>query len=181
LFNLGNVKSCRIIAHIYCRYQLNEKLNKKGLIILDSIKKYQKLVNDTIPISQYMQWQIQSLQSDAIETLTSLAPNVNVHGTGFAGSVYSAGVATGWTLLKQWQEHHQYKATLVAAEANIKYCRPADDDLTCKARLDQNSDAFAKLIQRQQNNSSCAYPLKVEVICKQKVCAILEILFVFKV
>ena len=49
--------------------------------------------------SRYMQWSIDQLTSESISSTALLEPGINVHGTGFAGSVYAA-MATGWTLLK---------------------------------------------------------------------------------
>jgi thioesterase domain-containing protein len=146
----------------------------------NKLDKYQSLVNDTIPISRYMQWSINELSEKTIITKTLLAPNINVHGTGFAGSVYAAAMASGWTLLKYWYDDMSFKTTLLAAEANIKYMSPVTTDFTCQATLDSQSKEYIKLLQRMQAGKSCAYPLKVEIRCNDKVCAILNVQFVFK-
>ncbi len=144
------------------------------------INKYQKLVNDTIPISRYMQWQILSLDDQEISTRTQLQPNINVHGTGFAGSVYSAAMATGWTLMKAWNDSNQYENTLLAAEANIKYLSPVYCDFVCHAGIKIPSAEYSKLVARLNQKSSVGFPLTIEVSCENNVCAILEVLFVFK-
>ena len=146
----------------------------------NTIKKYQSLVNDTIPISRYMQWSIDELSNVSITTKTLLAPNINVHGTGFAGSVYAAAMASGWTLLKSWYDKQSFEATLLAAEANIKYLSPVTTDFICSAGFDTQSQQYTKLVQRMQEKRSCAYPIEVEVRCNNKVCAILTVQFVFK-
>jgi thioesterase domain-containing protein len=146
----------------------------------NQIQKYQSLVNDTIPISRYMQWKIDELSKSRIITTTLLAPNINVHGTGFAGSVYAAAMATGWTLLKCWYDEQSFNTTLLAAEASIKYLSPVNSDFTCIALIDSSSTEYNKLVQRMQDHRSCAYPLTVEVRCGNKVCAILNVQFVFK-
>ena len=122
----------------------------------NNIQKYQSLVNKTIPISQYMHWTINKLTNIEISSTTLLAPNINVHGTGFAGSVYAAAMATGWTLLKHWYDEQKFETTLLAAEANIKYISPVNTDFTCTAEIDNQSSQYIKLIQRLQEKRSCA-------------------------
>ncbi|TQV88797.1 YiiD C-terminal domain-containing protein [Aliikangiella coralliicola] len=144
------------------------------------LKKYQKMVNESIPMTRYMEWSIQTLSSTHISTISQLSPNINVHGTGFAGSIYAAAMATGWTLLKCWYDHHQFDAELVAAEATIKYKCPVTSDFECKAILDQRTPQYEKLTERLSNLRSCGFSQEVEIICDAKVCAILTIQFVFK-
>lgn len=127
-----------------------------------------------------MQWSINELSLQHISTTTLLAPNINVHGTGFAGSVYSAAMATGWTLLKSWCDEQQFKAVLVAAEANIRYLSPINTDFNCHSHINNTNVQFIKLVKRLREQRSCAFPLEVEVLCHNKVCAILNVQFVFK-
>ena len=144
------------------------------------INHYQSLVHQNIPLAEYMEWSIQKLSDSEIATLTQLTPNINVHGTVFAGSIYAAAMATGWTLLKCWNDHAKYETELVAAEAEIKYLRPVISDFECAAQLDKSHENYAKLIARLNNNKSCGIDLPVEVVCNSEVCAILKITFVFK-
>ncbi len=141
---------------------------------------YQELVRETIPLTQYMDWQIKTLSPMQIHSQTMLAPNINIHGTAFAGSIYAAAMATGWTLMKCWYDSNQYQAELVAAEANIKYLRPVTSDFECLAQITPESDALRKLISRLEQNRSCGFPVKIEIICQNQLCAILEVSFVFK-
>ncbi|MCW8877288.1 MAG: thioesterase domain-containing protein [Kangiellaceae bacterium] len=144
------------------------------------INQYQSLVHQNIPLTEYMEWSIQKLAPSDISTLTQLTPNINVHGTAFAGSIYAAAMATGWTLLKCWNDHANYETELVAAEADIKYFRPVISDFECSAQLNKTHESYSKLINRLNENRSCAIKLPVEVTCNSELCAILKITFVFK-
>ncbi len=144
------------------------------------LKKYQSLVNQSIPITQYMGWSIENLKPMQITTFTPLKPNINIHGTGFAGSIYTAAMATGWTLLKNWCDSLNFAAELVAAQANICYLLPVANDFYCHAEINQDSAQYSKLKRRLANNNSCSYTLPIEVMCELKVCATLDIKFVFK-
>ncbi|WP_444995974.1 YiiD C-terminal domain-containing protein [Aliikangiella sp. IMCC44359] len=142
--------------------------------------KYQLLVNKTIPISKKLGWKIQQITPKMIITTTNLEPNINIHGTAFAGSIYAAGMATGWTLLKCWYDQQNYNADLVAAEANIKYIKPVYQDFLCRSQLEEKSPNHTKLITRLSQNKSCGVEQKVEIECDSSICAILNIQFVFK-
>ena len=144
------------------------------------LKKYQSLVNNEIPLTRYMQWRIDQLSQEEILTTTQLEPNINVHSTGFAGSIYAAAMATGWTLLKYWYDKNEYETELVAAEAAIRYLRPVTDDFICHALLNKITPEYIKLSERLTNRKTCGFPLRVEIRCNDKVCAILTIQFVFK-
>ena len=115
-----------------------------------------------------------------IQCETKLEPNINIHGTAFAGSIYAAGMATGWTLMKCWYDANQYEAELVAAEANIKYLKPVQGDFQSTSKIPAESEALKKLISRLKQNRSCGFPVKVEIACGNQLCAILEVNFVFK-
>ena len=156
---------------------LTASLIKKGYSVK---QKYQSLVHSTIPVSKAIGWSIESLDTHNIKALVRLEPNINIHGTGFAGSIYAAAMATGWTLLKCWYQENAFDAELVAAEANIEYSAPVTEDFYCLATIDQTQPQYDKLMQRLSQPKSCSYQLSVKVECGAKVCAILKIQFVFK-
>ena len=46
-------------------------------------------IHDAIPLSAAMQFSIKVLSQDEIQVSAPLEPNINVHGTGFAGIVFT--------------------------------------------------------------------------------------------
>ncbi len=91
----------------------------------------ERKVRQTIPLSDTMQFSINSLSLDAIDVSAPLEPNVNIHGSGFAGSIYSVGVLTGWALCAHILEELHIVAELVVARAEIRYRAPVNGDLSC--------------------------------------------------
>ncbi|NCF35423.1 MAG: hypothetical protein GWP56_03390 [Gammaproteobacteria bacterium] len=77
-----------------------------------------------------------ALGMDAIEVSAPLPPNVNIHGTGFAGSIYSVAVLTGWALCTHILEQKGVAAELVVTKAEIRYRAPITGDLCCAIRID---------------------------------------------
>ena len=92
----------------------------------------QRRIRATIPLSEAMRFQIESLQDDSIAVSAPLEPNINIHGTGFAGSIYSLAVLTGWALCTHMLERAGVDAELVVARAEIRYRAPVDGTLECK-------------------------------------------------
>ena len=64
-----------------------------------------------------------------------LAPNVNMHGTGFAGSLYAVAAACGWGMMYLQLIEAKLDASIVLADADIKYIAPALGELTARCSL----------------------------------------------
>lgn len=101
----------------------------------------QQKIRAAIPLSDAMQFSIDSLDQDAIEVSAPLPPNVNIHGTGFAGSIYSVAVLTGWALCTHILDEMKIDAELVVAKAEIRYRAPVTGDLRCSTGTDAGQRA----------------------------------------
>ena len=88
-------------------------------------------IRRAIPLSDAMQFSIRELSLDAIRVAAPLEPNINIHGTGFAGSIYSLGVLTGWSLCTHIMQELGVEAELVVARAEIRYRAPVNGELEC--------------------------------------------------
>ena len=95
-------------------------------------------IRDAIPLSESMQFSIDRLDLDEIRVSAPLAPNINIHGTGFAGSIYSLAVLTGWALCTHIIDELELDAELVVGRAEIAYRAPVRADLECYCSTDAN-------------------------------------------
>jgi len=103
----------------------------------------QKKIRSNIPLSEAMQFTIAELESCSILVRAPLPPNVNVHGTGFAGSIYSIAVLAGWALCTHIMALNKMAGDLVVAAAEIKYRAPISGDIQCRAEVSEaDRDAF---------------------------------------
>jgi len=93
-------------------------------------------IRDAIPLSESMQFTIDRLELDEIRVTAPLSPNINIHGTGFAGSIYSLAVLTGWALCTHIIDELGLDAELVVARAEIAYRAPVKGDLDCRTGTD---------------------------------------------
>lgn len=102
----------------------------------DSAADLERRIRASIPLAEAMQFHIEALQARAIEVSAPLPPNVNIHGTGFAGSIYSVAVLAGWALCSHLLETAKIDADLVVASAEIRYRSPVTETLVCSAAAD---------------------------------------------
>ncbi|MCP4490224.1 MAG: hypothetical protein GY820_23335 [Gammaproteobacteria bacterium] len=94
-------------------------------------RELQEKIRATIPLSEAMQFEIAELDINSIRVQAPLAPNVNIHGTGFAGSIYSMAVLSGWALCRHIMSVYDLDGDLVVGKAEIKYRSAVTDDIDC--------------------------------------------------
>ena len=100
---------------------------------MDAISALNRKIRDHIPLSEAMQFSIDALSLDSIRVSAPLEPNINIHGTGFAGSLYSIAVLTGWALATHVMQELHINAELVVAKAEIRYRAPVTAALVCRS------------------------------------------------
>ena len=83
-------------------------------------------------MSEAMKFSIEELDSRSILVHAPLAPNVNMHGTGFAGSIYSVAVLAGWALSTHIMDVLDMDGDLVVSKAEIKYRAPVTGRIECR-------------------------------------------------
>ena len=75
-------------------------------------------------------------------TLTVRAPleaNRNVHGTAFAGSLFSVCVLTGWGAMWLALRERELAGSIVVADSQIRYRKAVLGDLVCRCTTDPQS------------------------------------------
>jgi thioesterase domain-containing protein len=129
--------------------------------VSDHLKNLQQKIYRGIPLSEAMEFEISELTPNSILVQAPLAPNVNVHGTGFAGSIYSIAVLSGWALCTHIMEVRGMKGDLVVAGAEIKYRAPVTGDFSC---ISKASEADCQAFQADfESNGKGRLVLSVDV------------------
>ena len=99
---------------------------------MGAAEKLEDKIRAAIPLAAAMQFSIEELDADRIRVSAPLEPNVNIHGTGFAGSLYSLAVLAGWALCKHLIETLELDAELVVGSAEIRYRAPVRGPIECR-------------------------------------------------
>ena len=82
-----------------------------------------------IPLSEAMDMRIVDFADNTLTCCASLAPNVNVHGTAFAGSLYAVQALTGWGMMHLQLQLHELDASIVIANGQIDYAKPVAEEI----------------------------------------------------
>lgn len=74
-----------------------------------------------------------------------LEPNLNTHGTAFAGSLYCVGAMTGWSLAHLSLMDAGYEPSVVLAKAEVAYKKPVTHEIRAITSVSKVTfDAFLK-------------------------------------
>ena len=118
-------------------------------------------IHRTIPLSRAMGFDIVELGPHGICVEAPLEPNVNIHGTGFAGSLYALGALTAWAMGTHLIENAQLDAELVIARAEINYRQPVTGRIRCTAR--PADSAAASFTRELVANGRSRLPIEVSI------------------
>ncbi|MCZ4337949.1 thioesterase domain-containing protein [Shewanella colwelliana] len=86
----------------------------------------------TIPVSQFMQITPEAYRDGTFSVSAPLAPNLNLHDTMFAGSIYTLMTLTGWGAVWLNQRLSEVEGDIVLAKADIRYLAPVDANPVAK-------------------------------------------------
>ena len=117
---------------------------------------------EKIPLSKAMDMRIVDFVDNTLTCRASLEPNVNVHGTAFAGSLYAVQALTGWGMMHLQLRLQALDASIVIAHGEIDYARPVAEDITVRCSF-LSRDAEMRLLKvegKHQFQLSCEVALK---------------------
>lgn len=127
----------------------------------------QSIWHEQIPLSKAMDMHIVSFANDTLTCRASLAPNVNVHGTAFAGSLYAIQALTGWGMMYLQLQLHELDASIVIANGNIDYTKPVAEHIVVRCQFGQH----AKTMQQLEVIGKARFQLSCEVLVGDGSCA----------
>jgi len=88
-----------------------------------------------IPLTAAMSARVVRSVPGEVEINAPLAPNKNLHGTAFAGSLATLGLISGWVVLDRALHDANLKAHLVAQKNECVFHAPATQELRAIARI----------------------------------------------
>ncbi|WP_299795025.1 thioesterase domain-containing protein [uncultured Shewanella sp.] len=141
-------------------------------VVESLLKELAETWHRTIPVSAFMQ--ISPLEySDKWLTIGApLPPNINLHQTMFAGSIYTLATLTGWGMLWLQQRIAGVDGDIVLADGHIRYLAPITE--APLARCCWPDTELGRLSMGRRVKVS----LEVELWCEDKLCATFEGLYV---
>jgi thioesterase domain-containing protein len=109
----------------------------RGVSTLDALaRELQSTWLREIPLAAAMAIEIAACTRDELVVRAPLAPNRNLHGTAFAGSLYSLCVLTGWGATWLALRQRALDGAIVVADSRIRYRQAVSGELLCRCRPD---------------------------------------------
>jgi thioesterase domain-containing protein len=144
------------------RQQMVKILTDPNSILLHPkwCKLLQNIWHDTIPISEQMGIKLHQYTGRTLETRASLNKNINLHGTMFAGSVFSLATLTGWGMIFLQLKEKGLHGEIVLGDGNIHYHKP----ITMQPRALCNIESLSGKFEPLGKNKKCHIKLNVAIL-----------------
>ena len=85
-----------------------------------------------IPLAAAMSIGVADYDGRTLTVRAPLPPNRNLHGSAFAGSLFSTCVLTGWGATWLALREQDLAGVIVIADSDIHYRKPVEGDLVCR-------------------------------------------------
>ena len=125
---------------------------------------------EQIPLSAAMQVELVSFENDVLTVAADLAPNINLHGTGFAGSLYAINALCGWSMVHLQMQLRGIEGSIVLADARMHYAKPVKERIVSVCDFGEQLSAFERLSEAGKTR----FTLKAEVSAKGEPAATFE-------
>lgn len=144
------------------RQQMVKTLSDPSSIMLHPkwCKLLQRTWHDTIPISEQMGIKLHQYTGRTLETRASLNKNINLHGTMFAGSIFSLATLTGWGMIFLQLKEKGLDGEIVLGDGNIHYHKP----ITMQPRALCNIESLAGKFELLSKHKKCNIKLSVAIL-----------------
>jgi len=100
----------------------------------------QKLFTHEIPLSTHMSVRVDRIGINGLELHAASQPNVNIHGTAFAGSIYSLCALAAWGLLHVELRARDVSPEIVLADSTIVFSAPIVGTLRAHSGFTETAD-----------------------------------------
>lgn len=103
---------------------------------------------EQIPLSKAMAVELVSFENDVLTVAADLEPNINLHGTGFAGSLYAINALCGWSMVHLQLKLRELEGSIVLADGRINYARPARERIVAVCDFGEQVSALDTLVEK---------------------------------
>lgn len=114
------------------------------------IDELQQIFWQKIPLSAAMQLQVLAADRRQFGCSAPLAPNLNLHQTMFAGSIYTLATLTAWGMVWLLLKEQQLEGDIVLADGHIRYLKPVTGQAEGRCNRHQTQPDFSALKQQRK-------------------------------
>lgn len=156
------------IAHH--RYVKTLAFSASAQLLQQWVPELQQTFWQKIPLSSYMQLKVQQVDRQKICCVAPLEPNINLHQTMFAGSIYTLSTLTGWGMVWLLLKDQQLDGDIVLADGHIRYLKPVTGQAEGRCWRHQSQPDFSALAQQRK----AKLEIKVGIFCDDIQVAVFE-------
>lgn len=129
------------------RQQMLKKLEHQGALKMhpDWCEELQNTWYETIPITEHMGIKLYRYSGRTLEVRASLNKNINLHGTMFAGSIFSLAALTGWGMIFLQLKQKGLTGEIVLGDGDIHYHKPVTSEPRAVCNIETVSGDFEDL------------------------------------
>jgi thioesterase domain-containing protein len=144
------------------RQQMIKRLTETNAIMLhpEWCSELQKTWHETIPITEQMGIKLFQYSGRTLEARASLNKNINLHGTMFAGSIFSLATLTGWGMIFLQLRQSGREGDIVLGDGDIHYHKP----LTLTPRAICNIETMSAKFSVLDKGKKCRVKLQVDIM-----------------
>lgn len=144
------------------RKQMRKQLfdNNKLVMHPNWCRELQRTWHEKIPISDHMGIKLFQYTERTIEVRASLNKNINLHGSMFAGSIYSLATLTGWGMIYLQLKQNELSGEIVLGKASIDYHKP----ITMKPRAICHLETMQINFDMLKKGKKCPVSLQVQIL-----------------
>lgn len=124
-----------------------------------------------VPLSGHMGVAVQDYDGASLGLSADFERNINIHGTAFGGSLYSACALCGWGLLHLKFGELGLAAQIVLSAGGIRYLRPVKRHIEVRCSLPGDYPGF---IQRLQERGKARLALQAEILADGESAVVFE-------
>lgn len=143
------------------RQQMLKKLQEQSALRVHPqwCDELQKTWHETIPISEHMGIKLHQYTGRTLEVRASLNKNINLHGTMFAGSIFSLATLSGWGMLFLMMKQRGLEGEIVLGDGDIHYHKP----VTSEPRAICNVETVVGDFEYLQRKKKCRLDVQVNI------------------
>lgn len=125
-------------------------------------EEWQSYLNREIPVTQAMDLRVTRLDAEGVELTAPLGANHNDKGTGFAGSLFTVAVLSGWSQVMLLLHDAGIAGDVVISDTRVRYLKPARGDFQALARRPGGA-TVAAFIDQLRKRGRARLPLTIQV------------------
>lgn len=144
------------------RQQMVKKLTDLNAIVNHPkwCEQLQQTWHEQIPITEQMGIKLYQYSGRTLEVRASLNKNINLHGTMFAGSIFSLATLTGWGMIFLKLKEKGLDGEIVLGDGDIHYHKPITMQPKALCNVESLDGKFSVL----ERGKKCCIKLQVDIL-----------------